>query len=167
MGRRTAQYLRVPRAVLPEVRSSSELFGVIEAPEELRGIPITGIAGDQQAALFGQACFEPGATKNTYGTGCFMLQNIGETPVESKNRLLTTVGWKIGEKTEYALEGSVFIGGAVVQWLRDSLGIIATAAEIEKLAASVPNNAGVFSFRRSPAWERRIGTRKRVERSSA
>jgi len=134
----------VPRAVLPEVRSSSELFGVIEAPEELRGIPITGIAGDQQAALFGQACFEPGATKNTYGTGCFMLQNIGETPVESKNRLLTTVGWKIGEKTEYALEGSVFIGGAVVQWLRDSLGIIATAAEIEKLAASVPNNAGVF-----------------------
>ncbi|HTH37485.1 MAG TPA: glycerol kinase GlpK [Pyrinomonadaceae bacterium] len=134
----------VPRAVLPEVRSSSELFGVIEAPDELCGIPITGIAGDQQAALFGQACFEPGATKNTYGTGCFMLQNIGETPVESKNRLLTTVGWKIGEKTEYALEGSVFIGGAVVQWLRDSLGIIATAAEIEKLAASVPNNAGVF-----------------------
>ncbi|MGD9562096.1 MAG: glycerol kinase GlpK [Pyrinomonadaceae bacterium] len=134
----------VPRALLPEIRSSSEIYGEIETPEELQGIPIAGIAGDQQAALFGQACFDPGATKNTYGTGCFMLQNIGERPVESKNRLLTTVAWKIGDKTEYALEGSVFIGGAVVQWLRDSLGIIGTAAEIEALAASVDDNGGVF-----------------------
>lgn len=134
----------IPRAMLPEVRSSSEIYGEIDTVEELRGVPIAGIAGDQQAALFGQACFTPGATKNTYGTGCFMLRNIGETPVESKNRLLTTVGWKIGEKTEYAFEGSVFIGGAVVQWLRDSLGIIGSASEIEIFASSVTDNGGVF-----------------------
>lgn len=134
----------IPRDLLPEVRSSSEIFGEIETPEGLRGLPIAGIAGDQQAALFGQACFTAGATKNTYGTGCFMLQNIGETPVESKNRLLTTVGWKIGGRTEYALEGSVFIGGAVVQWLRDSLGIIGSASEIEIFASSVSDNGGVY-----------------------
>ncbi len=134
----------VPRQLLPEICSSSEIYAEIEEPRELRGVPIAGIAGDQQAALFGQACFEPGATKNTYGTGCFMLQNIGETPVASNNRLLTTVGWKIGDTTEYALEGSVFIGGAVVQWLRDSLGIIGSASEIEIFAASVTDNGGVF-----------------------
>lgn len=134
----------VPRALLPDVWSSSEVFGEIETPEELRGTPIAGIIGDQQAALFGQACFEPGSTKNTYGTGCFMLQNIGETPVESKHRLLTTVAWKIDDKTEFALEGSVFIGGAVVQWLRDSLGIIGSASEIEIFAGSVTDNGGVF-----------------------
>ncbi len=134
----------VPRPCCRRFARPLSLFGEIEAPEELSGIPIAGIAGDQQAALFGQACFEPGATKNTYGTGCFMLQNVGETPVGSKNRLLTTIGWKIGEKTEYALEGSVFIGGAVVQWLRDSLGIIEAAREVEQLAASVNDNGGVY-----------------------
>ena len=134
----------VPRALLPEVRSSSEIFGEIDAPEELSGIAIAGIAGDQQAALFGQACFETGATKNTYGTGCFMLQNTGETPIGSKNRLLTTVGWRIGDRTDYALEGSVFVGGAVVQWLRDSLGIINSAGDVERLAESVPDNGGVY-----------------------
>jgi glycerol kinase len=115
---------RVPRAILPDVSSSSGIFAEAEEPAELRGIPIAGIAGDQQAALFGQACFDKGSSKNTYGTGCFMLQNVGDKPVESKNRLLSTVAWNIDGRTEYALEGSVFIGGAVIQWLRDTLGII-------------------------------------------
>ena len=134
----------VPREILPEVRSSSALYGEIETPAELKGVPIAGIAGDQQAALFGQACFAPGSTKNTYGTGCFMLQNIGEKPLSSAKGLLTTVGWGIGAVTEYALEGSVFIGGAVIQWLRDSLGIISSALEVEGLAASVDDNGGVY-----------------------
>jgi glycerol kinase len=134
----------VPRALLPEVKSSSEIYGEIEFPAELAGVKIAGNAGDQQAALFGQLCFAPGLTKNTYGTGCFMLQNIGERPVESRNRLLTTVGWQIDGNTEYALEGSVFIGGAVIQWLRDSLGIIADSGEVEALANSVPDNGGVY-----------------------
>lgn len=134
----------VPRALLPDVRSSSEVYGETEVSGVLKGIPIAGVAGDQQAALFGQLCFSPGSTKNTYGTGCFMLQNIGAAPVESKHRLLTTVGWKIGESTEYALEGSVFIGGAVVQWLRDSLGIIRDSSDVEALAASVEDNGGVY-----------------------
>ena len=134
----------VPRAILPEVRSSSEVYGEIERPDVLKGITIAGIAGDQQAALFGQLCFEKGLTKNTYGTGCFMLQNVGDRPVESKNRLLTTVAWKIGDRTEYALEGSVFIGGAVIQWLRDSLGIIDNSDEVEALANSVADNGGVY-----------------------
>lgn len=134
----------VPRALLPEVRSSSEVYGEIEAPVELKGIKIAGIAGDQQAALFGQACFDVGSTKNTYGTGCFMLQNVGEKPVASKNRLLSTVGWQIAGRTEYALEGSVFIGGAVIQWLRDSLGVIENSSDVEALAASVPDNGGVY-----------------------
>lgn len=134
----------VPRAILPEVRSSSEIYGEIEEPNELRGIKIAGIAGDQQAALFGQACFEPGAVKNTYGTGCFMLQNVGTKPVASKNKLLSTIGWQINSETEYALEGSVFIGGAVIQWLRDSLGLIAQSEDVEALAASVANNGGVY-----------------------
>jgi glycerol kinase len=134
----------IPPGILPEVRSSSEIYGEIAAIEELKGIPIAGDAGDQQAALFGQLCFETGLGKNTYGTGCFMLQNIGERPVSSKNRLLTTVAWQIGEKTEYALEGSVFIGGAVIQWLRDSLQIIDCAADVEALAGSVADNGGVY-----------------------
>lgn len=134
----------IPRAILPEVRASSEVYGVIENPAELTGIKIAGIAGDQQAALFGQLCFAPGLTKNTYGTGCFMLQNIGTRPVESKNRLLTTIGWQIDNRTEYALEGSVFIGGAVIQWLRDSLGIIENSADVESLANSVTDNGGVY-----------------------
>lgn len=134
----------IPRSLLPEVTASSEIVGEIDSVPQLAGIPIAGNAGDQQAALFGQACFEPGLSKNTYGTGCFLLQNIGERPITSKNRLLTTVAWKIGERTEYALEGSVFIGGAVIQWLRDSLGIIASASEVETLANSVPDNGGVY-----------------------
>ncbi len=134
----------VPRSILPDVRSSSEVYGVIETPAELKGIKIAGIAGDQQAALFGQACFDTGSTKNTYGTGCFMLQNVGPQPVSSKNRLLSTVGWQIDGTTEYALEGSVFIGGAVIQWLRDSLQIIENSSDVEKLAASVPDNGGVY-----------------------
>ncbi len=134
----------IPERLLPEIRTSSEVYGEVESIEELSGIPIAGIAGDQQAALFGQACFEKGATKTTYGTGCFMLQNIGPEPIGSEHRLLTTVAWKIGDRTEYALEGSVFIGGAVIQWLRDSLGIIKTSADVEALAKSVDNNGGVY-----------------------
>ncbi len=134
----------VPRGILPHVRASSKVFGEIDHPRELAGIPVCGIAGDQQAALFGQACFEKGGTKNTYGTGCFMLQNVGDTPAASKNRLLSTVAWDINGRVEYALEGSVFIGGAVIQWLRDALGVIETSADIEPLAASVPDNGGVY-----------------------
>jgi glycerol kinase len=132
----------VPRAVLPEVRSSSEVYD--ETTLFGGAIPIAGIAGDQQAALFGQACTRPGMVKNTYGTGCFMLMHTGEKPVPSKNNLLTTVAWRIGDRTEYALEGSIFIAGAVVQWLRDGLGIISTSGEVESLAAQVADNGGVY-----------------------
>ena len=132
----------VPRSVLPEVRSSSEVYGKTTL---LGGsIPIAGIAGDQQAALFGQACTQPGMVKNTYGTGCFMLMNTGTTPIASKNNLLTTVAWRIGKRTEYALEGSIFIAGAVVQWLRDGLGIIKSSSEVEALAAQVTDPQGVY-----------------------
>ncbi|HEV8379696.1 MAG TPA: glycerol kinase GlpK [Tepidisphaeraceae bacterium] len=137
--------LNVPRQVLPQVRPSSEVYG--EAEQSLFGgqVAIAGIAGDQQAALFGQTCFSRGLAKNTYGTGCFMLMNVGEEAVPSKHKLLTTVAWRAGNaKTQYALEGSVFIGGAVVQWLRDGLGIIKSSADIEKLAASVPDCGGVY-----------------------
>ena len=136
--------LDVPREVLPQVRSSSEVYG--ETLAELFGapIPIAGIAGDQQAALFGQNCFQRGMAKNTYGTGCFMLMNIGQQPAPSKHQLLTTVAWKTGEQADYALEGSVFIGGAVVQWLRDGLGLVKSSAEIEALASSVPDCGGVY-----------------------
>ncbi|MEP6788099.1 MAG: glycerol kinase GlpK [Acidobacteriota bacterium] len=134
----------IPYTILPEVRSSSETFGEVEMPVGLQGIKIAGIAGDQQAALFGQACFDAGSTKNTYGTGCFMLQNVGDEPVASENRLLSTIAWQINGRTEYALEGSVFIGGAVIQWLRDSLGIIEHSFDVEALAATVPDNGGVF-----------------------
>ena len=136
--------LRVPREILPEVRASSEIYGEVSAVPALRGVPIAGIAGDQQAALFGQACWRPGMAKNTYGTGCFLLMHTGPKPVVSKNKLLTTIAWRIGPKTDYALEGSVFIGGAVVQWLRDGLGLIAQSVDVEKLAASVPDNGGVY-----------------------
>ena len=131
----------IPRELLPEVRSSSEIYCEAKI-SELKGVPISGIAGDQQAALFGQACFDVGSTKNTYGTGCFMLQNVGDRPVASRNRLLLTVGWQIDGRTEYALEGSVFIGGAVIQWLRDSLGIIENSSDVESLAAD--DNGGVY-----------------------
>jgi len=136
--------LRIPCEVLPEVRDSSGVFGEVTSVPALRGVPITGIAGDQQAALFGQACFRPGMAKNTYGTGCFLLLHTGAKPVASKNQLLTTIAWRIGGKTEYALEGSVFIGGAVVQWLRDGLGLIARSIDIEALAARVTDNGGVY-----------------------
>jgi len=132
----------VPRAMLPEVRSSSEVYGETELLSERT--PIAGIAGDQQAALFGQACTKPGMVKNTYGTGCFMLMNTGTKPVASKNNLLTTVAWKIGDRTEYALEGSIFIAGAVVQWLRDGLGIIRSSSDVEALAAQVPDAGGIY-----------------------
>jgi glycerol kinase len=134
----------IPASMLPEVRSSSEVYGNVSTTLGIESVPIAGIAGDQQAALFGQMCRQPGMSKNTYGTGCFLLQNIGTTPTRSKQRLVTTVAWRIGERTEYALEGSVFIGGAVVQWIRDGLGLIRTAPEIEPLAASVPDNGGVY-----------------------
>ena len=136
--------LDIPRQVLPEVRSSSEVYG--EADPKLLGtaVPIAGIAGDQQAALFGQNCFARGQAKNTYGTGCFMLMNIGEEPTPSKHELITTVAWRNHDHTEYALEGSVFIAGAVVQWLRDGLGIIKSSADVESLVASVPDSGGVY-----------------------
>jgi glycerol kinase len=138
--------LRVPRSVLPEVRSSSEVYGPVTTTLGLADAALAGIAGDQQAALFGQMCVSPGMTKNTYGTGCFMLQNTGAKAPLSRHKLLTTVAWKRGRDglTEYALEGSVFIGGAVVQWLRDGLGIIRSSAEVEALASSVPDNGGVY-----------------------
>src|SRR5947199_4624 len=132
----------VPRSVLPAVGSSSEVYG--ETTLFGGSIPIAGIAGDQQAALFGQACTQPGMVKNTYGTGCFMLMNTGAKPIASKNNLLTTIAWRIGARTDYALEGSIFIAGAVVQWLRDGLGIIKSSAEIETLASQTPDTGGVY-----------------------
>ncbi|MGH9143764.1 MAG: glycerol kinase GlpK [Vicinamibacterales bacterium] len=134
----------VPASMLPDVRSSSEIYGQVSESLGIESVPIAGIAGDQQAALFGQMCRQPGMSKNTYGTGCFLLQNIGTEPTRSTQRLVTTVAWQIGGRTEYALEGSVFIGGAVVQWIRDGLGLIRTAPEIEPLAASVADNGGVY-----------------------
>ena len=133
----------IPSSMLPEVRSSSEIYGNTEG-QFATSIPVAGIAGDQQAALFGQMCTEPGMVKNTYGTGCFMMMNIGNKPIESKSKLLTTVAWRIGSDTQYALEGSIFIAGAVVQWLRDGLGIIKNSGDVEKLAAKVKDSEGVY-----------------------
>lgn len=147
----------IPASMLPQVRSSSELYG--ETSHQFStAIPISGIAGDQQAALFGQMCIEPGMVKNTYGTGCFMMMNIGSKPIKSKSRLLTTVAWKIGKETVYALEGSIFIAGAVVQWLRDGLGIIRNSGDVEKLASKVKSSEGVyfvpaFAGLGAPHWE--------------
>ena len=138
------EWLGVEKSLLPEVRSSSEVYGESQTKLFGKAIKIAGIAGDQQAALFGQACHHSGMAKNTYGTGCFLLMNTGDKPVFSKNQLLTTVAWKIGDKVNYALEGSVFIGGAVVQWLRDQLDFVKSAEEIEALAASVEDNGGVY-----------------------
>jgi glycerol kinase len=133
--------LGVPASMMPEVRSSSEVYGTTAL---LGGeIPVAGMAGDQQAALFGQMCTEPGTVKNTYGTGCFLLMNTGEEPITSRNNLLTTIAWKIGNTVNYALEGSIFVAGSVVQWLRDGLGIIKSSSEVEALAAQVPDNGGV------------------------
>jgi len=136
--------LGVPREMLPEVRSSSEVYAESASGLFAAGIPIAGIAGDQQAALFGQLCTEPGMVKNTYGTGCFMLLNTGTEAVPSRNQLVTTIGWQIGDRVEYALEGSIFIAGAVVQWLRDGLGIIRSSSEVEALARRVEDNGGVY-----------------------
>ena len=136
--------LGVPRSMLPEVKSSSEIYGYTHARIFSFDVPIAGIAGDQQAALFGQMCTSPGDVKNTYGTGCFLLMNTGDQAILSKNNLLTTIAWKIGDKVSYALEGSIFVGGSVVQWLRDGLKVISSSADSEALATSVPDNGGVY-----------------------
>ena len=134
----------IPASMMPQVKSSSEVYGYTKTVMFRHQVPIAGIAGDQQAALFGQMCTEPGSVKNTYGTGCFLLMNCGERPTMSSNNLLTTVAWKIGDTVNYALEGSVFVAGSVVQWLRDGLGIVKSSSDVEKLAASVPDNGGVY-----------------------
>jgi len=150
--------LDVPRGMLPEIRSSSEVYGETVAALLGSPVPIAGVAGDQQAALFGQACLAPGMAKNTYGTGCFLLMNTGERPIPSRHELLTSPAWRLGGRTTYALEGSVFVAGAVVQWLRDGLGIIRSSSEIEALAASVPDAGGVvlvpaFTGLGAPHWD--------------
>lgn len=138
------QLFDIPRGLLPEVRSSSEVYGHTKQILTAHSLPVAGIAGDQQAALFGQMCTRPGMVKNTYGTGCFMLMNTGNVPMPSKNNLLSTIAWQINGQTQYALEGSVFIGGAVVQWLRDGLQIIRTSSEVETLAQTVSSSDGVY-----------------------
>ena len=143
--RQIADEMGIPLMMLPQIRPSSEIYGVCAKGELLAGVPIAGILGDQQAAMFGQACFTPGAAKNTYGTGCFLLMNTGETPVLSKHGLLTTVGYQVGDtKPTYALEGSIAVTGALVQWLRDNLGLIDSADEVEELAACVEDNGGAY-----------------------
>ena len=154
------ELLTIPKSMLPEVKQSSEVYGHTSGSLFATKIPIAGIAGDQQAALFGQMCTQQGMVKNTYGTGCFMLMNIGDQPIVSENNLLTTVAWKINGKTTYALEGSIFIAGAVVQWLRDSLNIIKTSSEVEKLASSVESSDGVifvpaFAGLGAPHWNQK------------
>lgn len=134
----------IPESMMPTVKSSSEVYGYTTTTLFAHKVPISGIAGDQQAALFGQMCVEPGAVKNTYGTGCFLLMNSGNVPIESQNKLLTTIAWKIGSEVTYALEGSIFVGGSVVQWLRDGLKCIDSSADVEALAASVPDTDGVY-----------------------
>jgi len=151
--------LDIPRAMLPKIKSSSEVYGHVGEGHSLRGVPVAGDLGDQQAALFGQTCYSVGEAKNTYGTGCFMLLNTGEAPVQSKAGLLTTLGYKIGDqKAVYALEGSIAIAGALIQWLRDNLGLIQSSAEVEPLAGSVEDNGGVyfvpaFSGLYAPYWK--------------
>ena len=136
--------LDIPMSMMPEVKSSSEIYGHTKTTIFAHEVPISGIAGDQQAALFGQMCIEPGSIKNTYGTGCYVMLNTGSKPVLSKNNLLTTIAWKIGDKITYALEGSIYVGGSVVQWLRDGLGFITSSSEIEDLASTVPDSGGVY-----------------------
>ena len=154
--------LGIPASMLPEVKSSSEVYGRTKTTIFAHEVPIAGIAGDQQAALFGQMCTTPGSVKNTYGTGCFLLMNTGTKPILSKNKLLTTIAWKIGDTVNYALEGSIFVGGSVVQWLRDGLGIIRSSSEIEALADSVS-----ISCLPLPEWEPLTGTRMPAEPSAA
>lgn len=136
------ELLGIPASMMPEVRSCSEIYGYTTIAG--KQVPVAGMAGDQQSALFGQMCTEPGSVKNTYGTGCFLLMNSGEKPIDSKNNLLTTIAWKIGDTVNYALEGSIFVAGSVVQWLRDGLGIIKSSSEVEALAETVPDNGGVY-----------------------
>ena len=148
----------IPSSMLPDVRSSSEVYGITSTDIFSKAVPIAGIAGDQQAATFGQMCLRPGSVKCTYGTGCFILCNTGEKPVLSGNNLVTTIAWQVDNKTTYALEGSIFIGGAVIQWLRDGLGIIQKSSDVEKLAESVPDNGGVcfvpaFTGLGAPHWD--------------
>ena len=152
------EILRIPAPLLPEVSPSSGVFGETAGTLFAADIPVAAMVGDQQAALFGQGCFRPGMVKNTYGTGCFMLMLTGDSRVDSKNRLLSTVAWQIGDRTEYALEGSVFAAGAAVQWLKDGLGIISSSAEVEELAARVPDSGGVilvpaFAGLGAPHWD--------------
>lgn len=134
----------IPLSMMPEVKSNSEIYGHTKTTIFAHKVPIAGIAGDQQAALFGQMCLDPGSIKNTYGTGCFVMLNTGEKPIVSKNNLLTTIAWQIGNKVNYALEGSIYVGGSVVQWLRDGLGIINHSSDVETLAQSVPDSGGVY-----------------------
>ena len=134
----------IPESMLPEVKPSSGIMGYTTTTLFAHELPVAGVAGDQQAALFGQMCVKPGAVKNTYGTGCFLLMNSGDKPIVSKNRLLSTIAWKIGDKVTYALEGSIFVGGSVVQWLRDGLCCINSSSQVEELAASVPGTDGVY-----------------------
>ena len=134
----------IPESMMPEVKPSSGVMAYTTTTIFAHEIPIAGVAGDQQAALFGQMCIQPGAVKNTYGTGCFLLMNTGDKPIISKNRLLSTIAWQIGDKVTYALEGSIFVGGSVVQWLRDGLHCIQSSSEVEELAASVPDTDGVY-----------------------
>ncbi len=161
----------IPSSMLPDVKSSSEIYGNTDNLFET-SVPVAGIAGDQQAALFGQMCTDPGMVKNTYGTGCFMVMNIGDKPIESKNQLLTTIAWQIDGKTQYALEGSIFIAGAVVQWLRDSLGVIKQSGDVEKLAAEVYDSEGVyfvpaFAGLGAPHWDQHArGTLVGITRGS-
>ena len=138
------ELFNIPESMMPQVKSSSEIYGYTKTTLFAHEVPVSGIAGDQQAALFGQMCTDQGSVKNTYGTGCFLLMNTGDKPIMSNNNLLTTIAWKIGDKVNYALEGSIFVAGSVVQWLRDGLGIIRSSSEIEALAASVPDNGGVY-----------------------
>ena len=138
------ELLDIPMSMMPEVKSSSEVYGHTKTTIFAHEVPISGIAGHQQAALFGQMCIEPGSIKNTYGTGCFVMLNTGNKPVMSKNNLLTTIAWKIGNQVVYALEGSIYVGGSVVQWLRDGLGFITSSSEIEDLASTVPDSGGVY-----------------------
>ena len=136
--------LDIPPSMMPEVKSNSEIYGHTKTTIFAHKVPIAGIAGDQQAALFGQMCLDPGSIKNTYGTGCFVMLNTGEKPIVSKNNLLTTIAWQIGNKVNYALEGSIYVGGSVVQWLRDGLGIINHSSDVETLAQSVSDSGGVY-----------------------
>ncbi|MFM0321721.1 glycerol kinase GlpK [Caballeronia glebae] len=136
--------LDIPRSMLPEVRTSSELYGTTRGTVFAADVPLASLAGDQHAALFGQMCTDPGMVKNTYGTGCFLVMNTGDRPIESRNNLVTTIAWQIGDQVNYALEGSIFIAGAVVQWLRDGLSLIRHASEVETLARGVPHSDGVY-----------------------